>query len=275
MKSIKCPACGFVSFSNSGVCKSCGQPIVTPSHEFTPANDYYYDNDDDSSWSEAPANLKKGLAILGLVLGIVGFFTIGLLFVGAIVGLIVSIVALNRVRDDPWAYGGRGLAIAGIVLNSLSLVNAVPVGIIAAIAIPNFMASRRAANEWSAINSLRTIAIAQVNYQGKSGHFASLEELASRNLVDPQLASGSKNGYRFTVEVLPTAVPSMEGFQVMAMPVTYDSTGTRSFLIDETLVIRAADNHGGPLTRLEQPLQSDYDREFPLHRDEYRGLKKY
>jgi hypothetical protein len=259
MKSTKCPACGYVSFSNAKTCKGCGGPIVQQSYNFTPAQQSYSDSDSHGEWNQSSGGVNKGLAIFALVLGIVSFFTFGLLGIGAVVGIIVSVKAMNRVTQDPWAYGGRSMAIAGLVLNIISLTSAVPVGIIAAIAIPNLMASRRAANEASAINSLRILGSAQATYQGTHGRFASLEELGAENLLDPRLATGTKNGYRFRVEVKLGQGTYPEGFEVVAMPETYDSSGRRSFFIDETMVIRAADNHGGPLTSMDPPLQRDFD----------------
>lgn len=65
---------------------------------------------------------KKGLAIASLALGIVGFFTLGGLGVGALLGLGLGIAALVKVSRYPEEYSGRGLAIAGVAVNVLGLV---------------------------------------------------------------------------------------------------------------------------------------------------------
>jgi type IV pilus assembly protein PilA len=259
MKSTKCMACGYVGRSDAENCKGCGQPLVQHSSEFSPRTPNY--SESHTAWHEPSEGEKKGLAIASLVLGILSFLTLGLLGIGAVAGIIVAIVAMKRVKEDPWTYGGRGLAIAGLVLNGTALVSAVPVGIIAAIAIPNLMAARMAANEGSAIRSLRTISSAEATYQSLLGHYGTLDELATKGLIDPMLASGAKNGYKFSVEVKPGEYPNPEGFEVVGVPMTYQTTGRRSFYIDDSFVIRAADNHGGPSTKLDTPLQSDYD--FP------------
>jgi hypothetical protein len=265
-----------VSFSSAQTCKGCGEPIVQQSHEFAPAPGSYSNNYSENysenygDWNEpSGAGGKKGLAIFGLVLGIVGFFTFGVLGIGAVIGIIVSVIAMKRVKEDPWAYGGRSLAIAGLVLNILSLTSAVPLGIIAAIAIPNLYAARMAANEGSAVSSLRTLANAEATYQSVNGRYASLEELGAKNLIDSVLAHGAKNGYRFTIEVKPRQEFSPEGFEVIAMPQTYQSSGRRSFFVDESMVIRAADNHGGPLTSMDPALQREDD--LPPMRTTQRG----
>ena len=80
------------------------------------------------------------------------------------------------------------------------------IGIIAAIAIPNLLASRRAANEGSAISSMRTIQSCELTYQATTGHgyYGDLASLRGEFLTDQVLGSGTKSGYHF--EVNPTAV---------------------------------------------------------------------
>ncbi len=117
-----------------------------------------------------------------------------------------------------------------------------------------------AANEGSAVQSLRTISSAEAAYYSNFQKYGTLEELAATNLVDPRLGSGAKNGYQFTV-VLDEANP--EGFEALGVPADYRNSGKRSFYVDETFVIRAADNNGGPSSKLDEPLQSagGYPRE--------------
>lgn len=250
MKSTKCQSCGFVGFSVTGNCKSCGVPLIqrtapvaAPRSNYGPSNQF-------------PEGPKKGMAIAALVLGILGLLTFGLLGVGAITGIVLAVVAMNRAQREPWIYGGRTLAIAALVLNVTSIVAVVPIGIIAAIAIPNLLASARAANEGSAIATLRTVSAAEATYQSIFQRFGTLEELESQGLIDPALASGTKNGYRFRLKVTKNE-DGFEGFEVVAVPMTYQRSGQRSFFVDESMVIRAADNRGGPSTKFDRPL--DYD----------------
>ena len=82
------------------------------------------------------------------------------------------------------------------------LIVVVIIGIIAAIAIPNLLASRRAANESSAIASLRTLTGAEATYKAGNVAFATLTELNNVGLVDTVLGCATpvcaKSGYNFS-----------------------------------------------------------------------------
>lgn len=270
MKSTKCVACGFVGFFDE-TCKACGAPLnqrATNVPPVAPAPVYGSQYD---SWDQ-PEGQKKGMAIFALVLGIISLFTFGIMGIGAVTGIVLACVAMGRVKREPWKYGGRGIAIAGLAMCVTSLVMVVPMGIVASIAIPNLLASYRAANEGSAIHSLRQITEAEVAYQSAFRKFGTLEDLTANNLLDPKLSSGEKNGYRFSV-----TVASADTFEVNAVPVTYRTTGMRSFYTDETTVIRCGDNFGGPSSKMDVPLESYYDYP-PSRRDrrvDYRNNRQY
>ena len=253
MKSTKCAQCGFVGWSDEN-CKACGAPLLQRSTTLPPASPAYSSQQQPSTDQEGP---EQGMAVTALILGILSFFTFGLLVVGAIVGIVLAVKAMGRVRREPWRYGGRSLAIAGLVLNIVSLTTAVPTaGIIAAIAIPNLLASARAANEASAINSLRTIASAEAVYQTTVGYgkYGTLDELVARGLIDRNLGTGVKNGYNFEVTC---NNESPAGFEVTAVPTTYRSSGLRSFYVDETLVIRGGDKLGEAPTKMDERLDME------------------
>jgi type IV pilus assembly protein PilA len=132
------------------------------------------------------------------------------------------------------------------------LIVIVIIGIIAAIAIPNLLASRRSANESSAISALRTIHGAEVTYQTSAGvgNFGSLANLNSSGLVDEVLAvattgATSKNGYYFTLVTTASTSTSPALYECDAQALVHTSasiisgTGTRRFFIAETGVVYA------------------------------------
>jgi type IV pilus assembly protein PilA len=258
MNSTKCLQCGFVGWPDQGKCKGCGAQLMqhfpAPFQPHVAHNNY-------ASRAESQEGPNKGLAIFALVLGIISFLTFGLLGMGALTGIIIASVALGKVKRNPWKYGGRGMAIAGLILSITSLAIVVPFGIVAAIAIPNLLAARMAANEASAMYSLRKIAAAEGAYQDKFERYGTLDELAVEQLIDPALGSGLKNGYKFKIELTTNDDTNEPGFEIVSVPTTYQSSGRRSFYIDDSFVIRGVDNRGAPATEFDSPVDSDYD--FP------------
>jgi type IV pilus assembly protein PilA len=123
--------------------------------------------------------------------------------------------------------------------------------IIAAIAIPNLLRARIAANEASAVGSVRTLNTAQVAYSTTYGTgFAPLASLggaagcvagpATACLIDPVLTVGSKSGYVVNAVAATgggTVLSPFQTFENVANPISV-STGTRSFCSDQSGVIR-------------------------------------
>lgn len=271
MKSAKCAACGFVGWSDVEHCKACGAPLSQRSTHLPPPNPAY--NTGYNQWSQ-PEGQKKGLAIFALVLGVVSLLSFSLFGVGAIGGIIVACIAMSKVKRQPTVYGGRGMAVAGLILSIVSFATLIPFAIVASIAIPNLLAARMAANEASAISSIRKIAAAETVYQLNFGKYGTLDELAAQGLLDGSLAHGTRNGYKFTIE-LTNDDPDAPGFAVVSVPIGYRKTGRRSFYIDESAVIRAADNFGGPSTKMDEPLDRDFEHPSRARPADYRPEPVY
>jgi type IV pilus assembly protein PilA len=122
------------------------------------------------------------------------------------------------------------------------LVVVVIIGILAAIAIPNLIAARRAANEGSAISSIRVLHNAEVMYSRTVGNglfTSSLTDLRNAQIIDSVLGIGVKSGYSF---VIASSIPQNNStFTVGGVPTTSSGemkTGTRKFCIATEGILR-------------------------------------
>jgi type IV pilus assembly protein PilA len=117
------------------------------------------------------------------------------------------------------------------------LIVVVIIGIIAAIAIPNLLASRRAANESSAIASLRTLTGAQATYKVSAPTYGTMANLATAGLIDTVFAAGIKSGYTFTYTPATNNVLYWNTNAVPQSATGLGATGNRGFYTNESGVI--------------------------------------
>jgi len=135
--------------------------------------------------------------------------------------------------------------------------------IIAAIAIPNLLRARIAANESSAVASIRTINTAEVTYQmayPTVGYAPNLVSLgpgavvcpatgpvqAKACLIDNTLAGGTKSGYNYAAAGVVGATGTLlVTYSVGAAPLTFNQTGVRMFCAIEDGVVRFDPNTSG------------------------------
>jgi len=145
--------------------------------------------------------------------------------------------------------------------------------IIAAIAIPNLLRSRIAANQASAVGSLRTLNTAEITYATtyNTGYTAALGNLGpptagtnpvatAAGLIDSVLSGGTatatssiKSGYTFVYTPAATdASGRINTYGITATPVTTGTTGTNSYFTDMSGVIRQ--NSTGTAGSTDSPL---------------------
>jgi type IV pilus assembly protein PilA len=146
-----------------------------------------------------------------------------------------------RKAIQPGERQSRTKSSRGFSLIELLIVVAI-ILIIAAIAIPNFIHARMAANESAAVSSIHAINTAEITYSSANpliGYSVLLADLgpAGANYIDNVLAGGTKSGYAFTYVQNTTDVPS-DGYTVNADPITRGVTGQRSFFSSQQNITR-------------------------------------
>ncbi len=230
---LQCPYCSQAIGEYAQVCPFCRSNLVGP--------------------SGLPGQAEtSGKAIGSLVCGLLFFFP-----PSAILAVIMGHLSLSEIRRSAGRLGGRGVAIAGLVLGYAGL-SFIPVLIIAAIAIPNLLRAKMAANEASTVGSLRTYNTALLRYaaqcpkQGYPPDPTYLMADSSGPVTCPQSqgsptilpAGGSlpeKSGYQyFYIPMRRDAAGHIVKYGLSADPVTPGATGRRHFYTDETGIIRAS-----------------------------------
>ena len=137
--------------------------------------------------------------------------------------------------------------------------------IIAAIAIPNLMKSKIAANEAAAVETLKTLNSSAVMYSMSYGGFphaiaqmgpnggSPAPTSAGADLIDSVLAGGVKSGYKFTLTITSTdPAGNVLSYGITAVPVTPGTTGQRAFYTDQSGTVRASP--GGTADSSSTPL---------------------
>jgi hypothetical protein len=270
-----CRNCGTANPDSGQFCSKCGQPLsaaarTTPGPTSVPGSSFATPP---PVTGDAPTS---GKAIASLVCGIFMFF-----LPASIAAIILGHISLSEIRNSAGRIGGRGIAITGLVLGYLGLA-IIPIIIVVAIAIPNLLHARIAANEAATVGSLRSVNTAAMIYATKfeNGFPSSLDALGGGTagdstcnhaaMLDSSLTSGHKFGYIFTYTpqfpdgatapvISPKAVAKgctaggASGYALTANPVQRGTSGRRSFYTDQSGVIRFSGN-GESATANSPPL---------------------
>jgi type IV pilus assembly protein PilA len=242
------------------VCPSCGQPVpdgalnclFCRAAQAVPGPDLY-------SANSSPAQ-TSGKALGSLISGILFF-----LLPAAIVAVVLGHISLAEINHSFGRLRGKGMAIAGLVLGYIGIGFVPVILLIAAIAIPNLLRSKMAADEDSAVKSLKSYHYAVGAYAAmcpEVGFPASLGNLGPgkgdcerADFLDD--ATGTDQpvnaGYRFRYAIAERdRLGHATNFTINADPLNAGS-GFRHFYVDYTGVVRASGN--GSANRSSTPLR--------------------
>jgi type IV pilus assembly protein PilA len=250
---MNCPYCAEVIPDEVQFCPKCGTQMGTP---IPPPG------------SPRPASLPPGFipptsgkAIGSLICSFFFFF-----FPASIVAVILGHLSLSEIRKSAGRLKGQGIATAGLILGYMGVAFIPIMLIIAAIAIPNLLRARMAANEASAVGSLRTYNTAIITYATQcpqQGFPAAAENLgpgpgdcSHANLVEMEMSlpRSIRSGYVFVYHPGPADDQGhIVSYVISADPFIANNTGARHFYTDETGIIRF--ENSGPAGSESQPLQ--------------------
>ena len=223
-----CSKCGAKLAAPSQFCPNCGETLTPVQGETQIAGD--------QPETDPKAAVSMVLGVLSILLSV---------FAG-IPAVIFGHLSRASIRRSTGQLKGDGMALAGLIMGYISLFLLPFVAGIVFVAVPNMFRTKIVANESNVLSTLRTIHVAAASYQVEHDEYpASLQELGAESLVplDSQLAAtGQQSGYQFVYK--PTA--AKKGYVIHADPV-FIHTGQRHFFMDETGVIRSAnDRSAGP-----------------------------
>lgn len=232
-----CSKCGSAVPESNRFCASCGTEVnlgASASSQIAGA-------------TSLPQTSGKAIAslVLGICIFILGFLT-------GIPAIIFGHLAKSDIRKSGGRLQGDGMALTGLILGYLSVVFIPFILIIAAIAIPNLLRARIAANEAVAVGTLRDVMAAAVNYNLRYGHGYPQDLLVlgppsdggatsanAAGLIDSDLASGQSHGYNFSCQGSSSRGDGvLDMFHCNADPLIPGSTGMRHFFDDQSGVIR-------------------------------------
>ena len=148
---------------------------------------------------------------------------------------------------------------AGFSLIELLIVIAI-ILVILTVALPKLNNAVRGARETGALKAITTIHTAEVQYYSSYNRYAaSLQELgppasgpegpSAAGLIERDLASGEKSGYKYTVTGTPT------GYTISAVPTQYGTSGSKTYFSDQGMGIHV--HNGQEPATVNDPLQGE------------------
>lgn len=238
-----CAKCGNSLKTDDQFCEKCGAPV---------SPDVAAPNINVAATPQiAP---KSGKAVSSLVAGISGL----LFFPASIAAIVLGHMSRAEIKKSGGRMQGAGMALAGLILG-YGVVAIIPfIMIVAAIAIPSLLRARIAANEASAVGTVRAITQAEARYKAtfpEVGYACDLSSLGAdgdapaspqhARIVDDAISSGTHHGYRFAIQNCAPPGAAATTYQVVAIPERFNQSGQRAFCADEGGLIKF-DSTGSP-----------------------------
>ncbi len=206
------------------------------------------------SAESAPPAKTSGLAITSLVLGILGLFTCG---VTALIGLILGIIALVKVKNSRGALGGGGLALAGIIVSAI-FVFMIP--IFAAMLLPALAAAKQKAQTINCVSNAKQlttamgiyISVNQDHYPTATNWCDAIQSYAATTNVFhcPADFSGGRCSYAFNRQVAGAEVGKVDPNTVVIFEAngSWNRSGGKELLLvnprhGRQIVVGFADGH--------------------------------
>jgi type IV pilus assembly protein PilA len=256
---MTCQYCAQPLADGSQFCPKCGSKVGTPGATPPPTG-----ASTPPPFSGAPTT--SGMAIGSLICGFFFWF-----LPTSIIAVVLGHMSLSQIRKSAGRLTGQGMAIAGLVLGYMGIAFIPFILIIAAIAIPNILRSRMAANEASAVAAMR-------NYNTAAGYYFSrcpekgFPESAANlgpnedgsgagdcvhaNLLQKPMAlpKSVKSGYVFVYQAMGRdSQGRTTAYAISADPLQPGASGIRHFYTDDSGLIRLESGH--PATADSPPLQ--------------------
>jgi type IV pilus assembly protein PilA len=237
---MNCPYCGQAIPDDVAYCPRCGTQMGSP----LPDSPNYRQ-------PLPPGFLAptSGKAIASFICGIFFFF-----LPASIAAVILGHLSVSEIRKSAGRLKGQGIATVGLVLGYMGMAAIPFLLILAAIAIPNLLRARMAANESSAVGALRSYSFALGTYASMCPNVGFPKSLANlgygspggcehAGVLDNMLAKRipTRSGYTFHYSAgLPNNLGQVTSFSISAEPVTPNTTGTRFFYVDQTATIHVS-----------------------------------
>lgn len=245
-----CAKCGAAIPNGNQFCTICGQAVGTATALTQPTSiTGTLDASAPPISDPLPDAPTSGKALWSMISGIFGL----LFFFPAIAAIVLGHVSRSDIKKSNGRLKGLRMSTAGLVMGYGAFAFLPFILIIAAIAIPNLLRARIAANESTAVHLIRDIDTAEVTYQvtyPEVGYTCHLSALGGKDqgapgpehaqILEDSALTGERHGYRFILRNCVNTADEHK-YQVIAYPLVRNQSGRRTFCSDESGVIKAGE----------------------------------